>query len=95
MPEPQAFRQFAETVLRWRDLVERRCAHLVELQSSGRWRRYYSETKLEELLLEGLDLVETWSALVPRSESANPPGLESAKEGAPSPAEPLRQRTAA
>jgi hypothetical protein len=33
----------AEVSLKWRDLAERRRAHLVELYDTGRWKRYYEE----------------------------------------------------
>jgi uncharacterized repeat protein (TIGR03809 family) len=32
-----------EVAQKWRALAERRCAHLLELHHSGRWRHYYSE----------------------------------------------------
>jgi hypothetical protein len=66
MPEPPAFRRFAQTALKLRDIVERRCAHLIELQGSGRWRHYYSEAEFSVLMEEGLRLVELWRNLAPR-----------------------------
>jgi hypothetical protein len=66
MPEPLAFRRFAETALKLRDIVERRCAHMVELQGTGRWRHYYSEAEFRLRMEEALRLVELWRTLAPR-----------------------------
>ena len=43
MSAPQDNRSWNLVLLKWRDLAERRRAHLFELLESGRWQRYYSE----------------------------------------------------
>lgn len=37
---------------KWLALAERRQAHLIELRSSGRWKRYLTEIELDEQLRE-------------------------------------------
>ena len=70
MPEPQAFRRFAQITQKWRDLVELRCAYFVELHTTGRWRRYYDEARFLLLMREALALVEVWWRIAPRPEDA-------------------------
>jgi uncharacterized repeat protein (TIGR03809 family) len=65
MTEPHAFRQFAQIARRWRDLVDQRCAHFVELHRSGRWKHYYDEAQFLLLMREALDLAETWARIAP------------------------------
>jgi uncharacterized repeat protein (TIGR03809 family) len=65
MTEPQAFRQFARIAQRWRDLVDQRCAHFVELHRSGRWKHYYDEAQFLLLMREAVELAETWSRIAP------------------------------
>jgi uncharacterized repeat protein (TIGR03809 family) len=66
MTEPQAFRRFAQTAQKWRDLVDQRCAHFIELHKSGRWKHYYDEAQFLLLMREAVDLAETWSRIAPR-----------------------------
>jgi uncharacterized repeat protein (TIGR03809 family) len=66
MPEPKAFRRFAQTAQKWRDLVDQRCAHFIELHRTGRWKHYYDETRFLLLMREAVDLAETWSRIAPR-----------------------------
>ena len=75
MPESQAFNRFAEATQRWRDLVQRRSLHFVELHASGRWRRYYTQVQFFALLREALELAEIWTKLAPRPEDESPAAL--------------------
>ncbi len=68
MTQWEAARRFAETAQRWRDLVNRRCAHFVELHKSGRWKQYYSEAQFLLLMREAVVMAESWSAIAPRLE---------------------------
>ena len=52
-----------EITRRWRDLAEKRRAHLVELYDTGRWKHYYSEEQLLARMREAIRLVETWERL--------------------------------
>jgi uncharacterized repeat protein (TIGR03809 family) len=49
-----------EVAQKWRALAERRCAYFLELQRSGRWRRYYSEEQFLVRLREAIRLSERW-----------------------------------
>ena len=66
MTESYALHRFARAALKWRDLVERRCEHFVDLHKSGRWKHYYDEAEFLAAMREALDYVETWSRLAPR-----------------------------
>jgi uncharacterized repeat protein (TIGR03809 family) len=50
---------------KWRDLAERRCRHLFELQESGRWRHYYTEEKFIAEMRETIRTAEEWARIVP------------------------------
>jgi uncharacterized repeat protein (TIGR03809 family) len=52
-----------ELTRRWRELAERRRAHLVELYESGRWKHYYTEEQLVARMREAIRLAETWKQL--------------------------------
>jgi uncharacterized repeat protein (TIGR03809 family) len=70
MTEWQAARRLARNAQKWRDLVNRRCAHFIELHRSGRWKQYYSEAQFLLLMREAVVLAETWSVIAPRPEDA-------------------------
>jgi hypothetical protein len=65
MMETRTLHRFSQTARKWRDLVDRRCAHFVELHSSGRWKHYYDEAEFVVRMREALDLAETWSQIAP------------------------------
>jgi len=65
MPADQAARRFAEIAGKWRALVDRRYAHLVELQRTGDWRYHYEEAELLEAMREALALTQLWRRLAP------------------------------
>jgi hypothetical protein len=73
MPDPQAFARFAETSQKWRELVEKRSLHFVELHASGRWRLQYTEEQFFTLLREALELAEMWTKIAPRAEDDSAP----------------------
>jgi hypothetical protein len=68
MPDPQAFGRFARASQKWRELVEKRSQHFVELHASGRWRLHYSEEQFFTLLREALELAQMWARISPRTE---------------------------
>jgi len=45
-------------------LAERRCAHFIELQQSGRWAYYYSEDALIALMKDAADAARHWADMV-------------------------------
>jgi uncharacterized repeat protein (TIGR03809 family) len=89
MSEPQAFRHFAQIARRWRDLVDQRCAHFVELHRSGRWKHYYDEAQFLLLLREAVDLAQTWSQIAPLPQDDDGGSAETVATARP------RRRTAA
>lgn len=58
-------------VERWCALAERRLDYLVELQDSGRWRRFHSEPDFQDNLREARAAVESWRTLASREASLN------------------------
>src|ERR1700681_2249830 len=89
MTEPQAFRRFAQTAQKWRDLVDQRCVQLIELHRTGRWKHYYNEAQFLRLMGEAVDLAETWSRIAPR------PQDDSGASAKADPVAPPWRRTAA
>jgi uncharacterized repeat protein (TIGR03809 family) len=71
MTEWQAAHRFAQIAQRWRALVDRRCAHFIELRKSGRWKFFYDEAQFLALMREAADLAETWSGIAPRPQDGN------------------------
>lgn len=63
-PYPYALDPIAQ---KWRDLAERRRAHLVELYDNGRWKLYYSEEQLLHRMREAVRLTERWAEIAPRA----------------------------
>jgi hypothetical protein len=58
-------------VERWCALAERRLDYLVELQNSGRWRRFHSELDFLDNIRDARAAVETWRTLASREASLN------------------------
>ena len=73
MTEWQAARRFAQTAQKWRDLVNRRCAHFIELHQTGRWTLYYDETQFLLLMREAVVLAESWALIAPRPDDDSAP----------------------
>ncbi|HWF96220.1 MAG TPA: hypothetical protein VG291_14790 [Xanthobacteraceae bacterium] len=88
MTEWQAARRFAQTAQKWRDLVNQRCAHFIELHKTGRWTLYYGEAQFLLLMREAVDLAESWAVIAPRPEGHS-------SSAAPKPAAISRHRPAA
>ena len=53
---------------KWRDLAERRRAHVVELFESGRWRHYYSDTEFLVEMRKAMAIAQKWAQLAPTAE---------------------------
>jgi uncharacterized repeat protein (TIGR03809 family) len=88
MSGPHIFRRFEQVAQKWRDLIDRRCAHFVDLHASGCWKHYYTEQRFLLLMREAARLAETWAKIAPR------PGDENSAAPPASAANPPR-RTAA
>ena len=52
-----------ELTRKWRDLAEKRRAHLIELYDSGRWKHYYTEEQLVVRMREAINMVDRWDRL--------------------------------
>jgi uncharacterized repeat protein (TIGR03809 family) len=57
-----------EAAQKWRALAERRRAHFVELYHSGRWKRYYTEERFLNRMLEAIRVSERWAEIAPSPE---------------------------
>ena len=55
-----------ELTQRWRDLAQKRRAHLIELYDSGRWKHYYTEEELVVRMREAINLRDAWDRLAAR-----------------------------
>jgi hypothetical protein len=65
MTEWHAARRLARTTQKWRDLVDRRCEHFIELHQSGRWTHYYDKAQFLLLMSEAAVMAELWARLAP------------------------------
>jgi hypothetical protein len=50
--------------VQWRALADRKIAHLIELEQSGRWDLYYSREQLLQALEDAKRLKEEWDKVV-------------------------------
>jgi uncharacterized repeat protein (TIGR03809 family) len=53
----------SELIGKLRRLAERRRDHLVDLQETGRWKHYYSESEFAARKLDAVELVDTWDQM--------------------------------
>jgi uncharacterized repeat protein (TIGR03809 family) len=59
--------------LKWRNLADRRRAHMVDLYLSGRWKRYYSEEQFLICFRDAMSMAERWNEIAPKASNDNPP----------------------
>ena len=52
--------------LKWRELAERRRAHLIDLFRSGRWKHYYTKDEFSAQLRDAIDIADRWAKIAPR-----------------------------
>jgi hypothetical protein len=52
--------------LKWRDLIERRRAHFIELYLTGRWKRYYDEEQFLEIFRDTMNIADRWIEIAPK-----------------------------
>jgi uncharacterized repeat protein (TIGR03809 family) len=64
-------RPYDELARQWRNLAERRRAHFVELQQSGRWKHYYTEEQFHAEMQEAVRLAETWARIAPAGKTSH------------------------
>ena len=75
MGDRPAFRRFDTVVGKWRDLAEKRRLSFVELQRTGRWKRFYTEAQFILRMGQVSELAKTWAelaALTPTPTTAAP-----------------------
>jgi hypothetical protein len=58
---------YRQALQKWRELADRRRAHFVDLQKSGRWRRYYTEEQFRARMQEVVQAADAWAKIVPYS----------------------------
>jgi hypothetical protein len=63
MPGGQPARPYGELAQQWRELAERRRAHFIDLQQSGRWKHYYTEEQFLAEMQEAVRATETWARI--------------------------------
>lgn len=61
-----SLRSLDPVALKWRSLIERRRAHLVDLYLSGRWKRYYSEEQFRACFRETMTIADRWTEIAPK-----------------------------
>jgi hypothetical protein len=52
--------------LKWRNLIERRRAHFIDLYLTGRWKRYYAEEEFLAIFLETMNIADRWVEIAPK-----------------------------
>jgi len=71
-PHPIAGRPLDAVALKWRELVERRSGHFLDLYASGRWRHYYTEEQFLARFQEALEMSERWAQIAPKPDDGHP-----------------------
>lgn len=69
---PRALLSLDPIALKWRNLVDRRRAHLVDLYLSGRWKRYYSEEQFRDCFRDTMTIAERWNEIAPLPQNGGP-----------------------
>ena len=68
---PRAVLSLDPIALKWRNLVDRRRAHLVDLYLSGRWKRYYSEEEFMTCFRDTMNMADRWNEIAPMPDNDN------------------------
>lgn len=55
--------RYRHALIQWLDLANRRHRHLIELQETGRYRRYYDDDQFRQVLQDSRASVDTWQRL--------------------------------
>jgi len=78
LQHPREVLSLDPVALKWRNLVDRRRAHFVDLYLSGRWKRYYSEDQFKVCFRDAMSIADRWTEIAPKPDNDN--------SGAPAPA---------
>jgi uncharacterized repeat protein (TIGR03809 family) len=90
-----SLRSLDPVALKWRNLIERRRAHFVDLYLTGRWKRYFSEEQFLATFRETMSIADRWTEIAPKPDDKNLAKVELPNLAA-SPAEaavPLRDKS--
>jgi hypothetical protein len=68
---PRSILSLDPIALKWRNLADRRRAHLVDLYLTGRWKRYYSEEQFLACFRETMNMADRWNEIAPKSDNDN------------------------
>ncbi len=68
---PRSVLSLDPVALKWRNLADRRRAHLVDLYLTGRWKRYYSEEQFLACFRETMSMADRWNEIAPKSDNDN------------------------
>jgi len=72
-PPPREMLSLDPIAHKWRNLVDRRRAHFVELYLTGRWKRYYSEEQFLVIFRDAMTVAERWTEIAPLPGDAKKP----------------------
>jgi hypothetical protein len=61
---PSASTKLASTAQKWRDLAQSRRNHLRDLQTTGRWKRYFRQDIFLQRLRDADHLCDRWDTIV-------------------------------
>ena len=64
--QPPAIPSLEPVALKWRNLIERRRAHFIELYLTGRWKRYYEEEQFLIIFRETMTIADRWNEIAPK-----------------------------
>ncbi len=72
-PPPREVLSLDPIARKWRNLVDRRRAHFVDLYLTGRWKRYYSEEQFLAIFRDAMMVAERWTEIAPQPGDAKKP----------------------
>jgi hypothetical protein len=70
--QPLAMDSIQPVALKWRNLIERRRAHFIELYLTGRWKRYYTEEQFVVIFRDTMNIADRWTEIAPKPGDAEP-----------------------
>jgi len=73
LQHPREVLSLDPVALKWRNLVDRRRAHFVDLYLSGRWKRYYSEDQFKVCFRDAMSIAERWTEIAPQAGDESKP----------------------
>ncbi|HTS39462.1 MAG TPA: hypothetical protein VMH84_02825 [Xanthobacteraceae bacterium] len=76
--QPLANQALNSAAIKWRNLIERRRAHFIDLYLTGRWKHYYSEEQFQARFRDAMSVADRWTEIAPKPDNDN--------TGAPAPA---------